>query len=62
MNLSGLGISGGKPLLSRIFLITSAATFSGVFSQWAKVHCQKAWPEVAERISADKPKVSATGM
>ncbi len=62
MNLFGDGISGGRPLLSRICLITSAATLSGAFSQWSKVHCQKAWPEVAERISADKPKVSATGM
>ena len=62
MNLFGEGISGRRPLLSRISLMTSAATFSGAFSQWSKVHCQKAWPEVADRMSADKPNVSATGM
>merc|ERR1712151_218895 len=31
------------------------------FSQWSKTHCGKAWPEVACRKAATKPKDSATG-
>lgn len=61
MNLSGLGISVGRPLLVRVCLMTSAAIFSGAFSQWSKVLCQNTRPDVEERISADRPKVSATG-
>jgi len=62
MNLLGLGISGDKPRLSRISPITVSARFSGTLSQWSNVDCQNACPEVADLISADKPKVSATGI
>lgn len=62
MNLLGLGISEDNPLLLRISSITVNAMFSGTFSQWSNWVCQKAWPEVADLISADSPKVSATGM
>ena len=43
-------------------VMVSAASFSGIFSQWSKIDCQIALPEVAERSSLEKPNVSATGM
>lgn len=35
---------------------------AGIFSQWLNVDCQKAWPDVAERISAANPMAWRTGM
>lgn len=62
MNLSGLGTSDAKPFLFLISVIVWAASLWGSFSQWSKVDCQIARPDVAERSSFEKPKVSATGM
>ena len=62
MNLLAGSISSGRPRLFRRSWIITAAKLSGTFSQWSNWDCQKAWPEVADRISADIPKVSATGI
>jgi len=42
--------------------MTWAESLGGIFSQWSKIDCQNALPEVAERNSFEKPKVSETGM
>ena len=61
MNLLALGISGDMPLRSLVSAMTSFETLAGALSQWSKPVCQNACPDVADLMSADKPKLSETG-